>query len=103
MDPLSSPGLIPIGDSPNSPGRSDQTPKRAGSFSFRSIRRKSQTPSPGVSNAFSFEDTDIEKIKLSRKSSSPLTTPGSRSSKAKNSSKAQEKEVISEMKFESGR
>ena len=105
MDPLSSPGLIPIGDSPNSSERSTRSPRRAGSFSFRNIGRKTPSPSHGDSTAFPFEDVGAEQQgKLNRKSSSSsIKSPGRLSFKIKNVTKEKEKEILGEMKSETGR
>ena len=105
MDPLTSPGLIPIGDSPNSSERSNRSPRRAGSFSFRSIGRKTPSPSPKDSTSFPFEDVVAEeKDKLNRKSSSSsLKSPGRLSFKIKNVTKEKEKNILGEMESETGR
>ena len=106
MDPLNSPALIPVGDGPNSSERSTRSPKRAGSFSFRNIGRKSPSPRPTETSSFPFDSQESEKDKLSVKSPSPLKTPNKSpklSFKMKNPSKEKDKEIIGEMQTESGR
>ena len=105
MDPLVSPGLIPVGDSPNSSEKSSRSPRRAGSFSFRNIGRKTPSPSPKDSTAFPFEDTNAkQQDTLSRKSSSgSLKSPRKLSFKIKNVTKEKEKVILGEMESETGR
>ena len=109
MDSMASPGLIPIGDSPtalestrSSPRRSGSL-RRSGSFSFRNIARKSLSPGAVESNVFSFDETEIEKEKITRKSSNPFKSPGRRSFRIKNVSKDKDKELIVEINLESER
>ena len=109
MDPMGSPGLIPVGDSPSALESSRSSPRRtgsfrrSGSFSFRNIGRKSLSPGPVESNVFSFDETEIETEKIIRKSSNPFKSPGRRSFRMKNGSKDKDKEMIGEMNSESGR
>ena len=106
MDPLNSPALIPVGDSPNSSDRPNRSPRRAGSFSFRNIGRKSPSPSTKEASAFPFDTKDVEKDKLSVKSPSPLKSPNRSpklSFKMKNPSKIKDKESLGEMQSESDR
>ena len=103
MDPISGLGLVPIGDSPTSSERSNRSPRRAGSFSFRNLGRKSPSPDLIGQSSFPFDNTDIEKEKFSRKSSSPLKSPGRRSFRIKNVNKEKTKEILGQMESESGR
>ena len=106
MDPLNSPALIPVGESPNSSEKPNRSPRRAGSFSFRNIGRKSPSPITTEATAFPFDTQDSEKDKLSVKSPSPLKTPNKSpklSFKMKNPSKEKDKEILGEMETESGR
>ena len=109
MDSMGSPGLIPIGESPSALESSRSSPRRSGSFrrsgsiSFRNIGRKSLSPESFESNVFSFDETEVEKEKITRKSSNPFKSPGRHSFRMKNGSKDKEKELIGEMKSESGR
>ena len=107
MEHLSSPGLIPVGESPNATSGS-LTPRRTGSFSFR-IGRKSSTPSinGSMDKSFSFDEPATEKVKLRQKTSSQLTpsvTTMMRNSKDNRSiNKDKEKAVLNEMGLESER
>ena len=105
MDPLSRPGLIPIGDSPNSWKRSNRSQRRAGSLSFSNIGRKTPQPMPVDSTSFPLEDVGPElQEKLNRKSSSSsLKSPGMLSFKIKYVIKGKENEILGNMKFETER
>ena len=106
MDPLNSPALIPVGDSPNSSEKCSRSPRRAGSFSFRNIGRKSPSPSSTEATAFPFDTNEVEKDKLGIKSPTPLRSPSKSpklSFKMKNPNKEKDKEILGEMESESGR